>query len=228
MPQISWAGECHLRLSFSRGSTAPLRDLVSNALRAIESASLPGLVDVTPAASTLLLEFNIDSFDEQTIVACLQQAFCVTSLPRPAPPPATIEIPICYELPCAPDAAVVAHIHGITHDELVRLHAEAQYSVDFIGFAPGFGYLSGLPARLNTPRLDSPRTRIPPGSVGIAGDQTCVYPGNTAGGWRLIGRMPLRVFDAGRVKPSLLARGDRVRFVPISLAEFQARGAGRP
>ena len=110
--------------------------------------------------------------------------------------------------------------------ELIRLHAEPLYVVHFIGFAPGFGYLDGLPRELATPRLPSPRVRVPVGSVGIAGDQTGIYATPAAGGWRLIGRTPLVMFDARREQPSLLTAGDRVRFRPISLAEFRTQARG--
>ena len=105
---------------------------------------------------------------------------------------------------------------------MIRLHAEADYEVAFIGFTPGFPYLNGLPRQLATPRLPSPRVRVPIGSVGIAGEQTGIYPHPTPGGWRLIGRTPLRLFDTSRPAPSLLSMADRLRFVPISEREFDS------
>ena len=224
-PKFTWASERHLRLEFP-----PARLLqLDRALAAIAAARVPGLVNITAATTTLLLEFDLALLDEHRVASGVRHALIDASESLSSTSPTMVEIPVCYEMACAPDASDIARIHGISHAELMRLHSDAKYRVEFIGFAPGFGYLSGLPGQLNTPRLDTPRPRVPAGSVGIAGNQTGVYPGNTAGGWRLIGRTPLRMFDAAREKPSLLSRGDRVRFVPIDLADFHAlvrNGAG--
>ncbi len=222
-PSFKWVSERHLRIEIGPDSVAGMHDRIGASLHAIQHAALPGLRDITPAGATLLLEFDENQIDEQLVHSAVQRVLVDVAAVQSSLTSTSVEIPVCYDSSCAPDAAGVARIHGITPDELIRLHAGAEYIVQFIGFVPGFGYLSGLPDRLNTPRLDTPRTRVPAGSVGIAADQTGVYPGNTAGGWRLIGRTPLRMFDPGREKPSLLRRGDRVRFVPITLSEFSER-----
>lgn len=221
--QMAWASERHLRLCLGSGQSPQLNTRIAQALAAIERADVTGLVDITPASTTLLLEFDLDSLDESLAVNSIRTALMDTAEASPPAPHAIIEIPVCYHGECAPDGFAVGRMLGLSKAELVRLHCKAEYRVEFIGFAPGFGYLSGLPAQLNTSRLNTPRTRVRSGSVGIAGDMTGVYPGHTAGGWRLIGRTPLRMFDADRARPSLLARGDRVRFVPITLAEFEAQ-----
>lgn len=226
--QFTWASERHLRLSLGSTPSGQASARIDQALAAIQRARVPGLVDITPASTTLLLAFDCESLDEPLAVNAVRAALMDAAEASPPAPPAIIEIPVCYHGECAPDGYAVGRMHGLSMAELVRLHSKAEYRVEFIGFAPGFGYLSGLPERLNTPRLNTPRTRVPAGSVGIAGDMTGVYPGHTAGGWRLIGRTPLRMFDAGRAKPSLLARGDRVKFVPITLAEFEARIGDEP
>jgi biotin-dependent carboxylase-like uncharacterized protein len=112
---------------------------------------------------------------------------------------------------------------GLTREDFARRHAQAQYRVAFLGFAPGFPYMTGLPEELYAPRLATPRTRVPAGSVGIGGTYTGIYPEETPGGWRLIGRAPVRLFDAGRNPPALLLPGDSVRFQPIGRAEFERR-----
>jgi len=225
-PQIDWASERHLRIAFDRTRHGQSVTPIDHALSAIEQAGIPALVGITPAYSTLLLEFDLERLDEPRMIDAVRNALASSEVERTPSKALVIEIPVCYDDTCAPDAAEVARLHGITRADLIRLHSEASYVVEFIGFVPGFGYLSGLPPRLNTPRLDVPRTRVPAGSVAIAANQTGVYPGNTAGGWRLIGRTPLRMFDATRSKPSLLARSDTVRFNPISLAEFRALSEG--
>jgi len=226
--RLNWASERHLRIALDAGVAAASNQDIDHALAAIERAGVPGLLGITPAVSTLLLEFDIAQLDESRAVSAVRLALTDAADALPHAPPALIEIPVCYHGELAPDAYTVARKHGLSKAELIRLHSKADYTVQFIGFAPGFGYLTGLPERLSTPRLDTPRTRVPSGSVGIAGDMTGVYPGHTAGGWRLIGRTPLRMFDPDRARPSLLARGDRVRFVQISLAEFEAQVQEKP
>ncbi|HEX6965717.1 MAG TPA: 5-oxoprolinase subunit PxpB [Gemmatimonadaceae bacterium] len=136
------------------------------------------------------------------------------------PPPRMVEIPVCYGGELGPDLDDVAHHHGLTADEVVRVHTGGDYLVHMIGFAPGFPYLGGLSERIATPRRREPRTLVPAGSVGIGGSQTGVYPIASPGGWQLIGRTPLRLFAPERDEPALLRAGDRVRFRAISRDEF--------
>lgn len=132
------------------------------------------------------------------------------------PSPRTVEIPVRYGGDDGPDLDDVARRAELDADAVVRLHAGADYTVHMIGFAPGFPYLAGLPPRIATPRRDSPRARVPAGSVGIAGGQTGIYPLATPGGWRLIGRTDVRLFRPDADPPALLAVGDRVRFIPVA------------
>lgn len=136
------------------------------------------------------------------------------------PPARTIEIPVCYGGDLGPDLGDVAARHGLTEDEVVRIHTEGQYLVYMVGFMPGFAYLGGLSERIATPRRSSPRKAVPAGAVGIGGQQTGVYPMVSPGGWNLIGRTPRAIFDITRAEPSLLATGDRVRFRPMSRDAF--------
>ncbi|QWC23181.1 5-oxoprolinase subunit PxpB [Bacillus haikouensis] len=132
-----------------------------------------------------------------------------------------VEIPVCYGGEYGPDLEEVAAHHGITTEEVISKHANGDYLVYMIGFAPGFPYVGGLDPELATPRKKSPRMKIPAGSVGIAGDQTGVYPIETPGGWQLIGRTPLSLFQPDAETPSLLQAGDRIKFVSISENEFK-------
>lgn len=222
--ELTWASERHLRLCLGPADSDRAHAQVHRILEAVRHARLPGLVDVTPAYSTILFEFEPLQLDGERAVEVVRQALSNTAaaVSEQSQLP-VVEIPVCYEPPCAPDAEDVAQLNGIHVSDVIRLHSQQTYVVQFIGFSPGFGYLSGLPSQLATPRLATPRVRVPAGSVGIAGDQTGIYPTATAGGWRLIGRTPLIMFNPGREKPSLLATGDRVRFVPIGLAEFNTR-----
>ena len=133
-----------------------------------------------------------------------------------------VEIPVCYESEFAPDLDDVASHAQITTKQVVDLHSTAEYRVACIGFVPGFPFLAGLPEKLATPRRSIPRKEIPPGSVGIGGAQTGIYPLRSPGGWNLIGRTPLKLFDPTKDPPTVLRPGDRVRFRVITREEFEA------
>ncbi len=132
-----------------------------------------------------------------------------------------IRIPVCYETICAPDLLSLASIKGITTDELIRLHSSTTYRVFMNGFLPGFAYMGKVDETIAAPRLTTPRQKVPAGSVGIAGDQTGIYPMESPGGWQLIGRTPLALFNTDSSKPCLIEPGDQVQFYPISWNEFQ-------
>lgn len=218
--EISWFGDRCLRICFGNQNTAETRALVFSAFQMIDEADVEGCFSATPAYTTLHVRFDPLAVrePERIIRSILDSPYT-----RPSKREFNlIEIPVCYETEFAPDLASVAAHAGLSPAEVVRLHSSAAYEVAFVGFTPGFGYLTGLPAQLAAPRLPSPRTRVPPGSVGIAGDQTGIYPSATPGGWRLIGRTPLRMFDATRAEPSLLSIGNGVRFRPIGRAEFES------
>lgn len=179
-------------------------------VRAVERAGIEGLVNLHPAASSVLVIFDPLRLEH----AALQQKLLslIDQLkPNPADEGPLVEIKVRYD---GPDLAEVAAMHGLAPECVVELHSSALYRVAFLGFAPGFAYLEGLPAALATPRLAVPRKSVPAGSVAIGGSQTAVYPFATPGGWRLIGRTDAVIFDATRARMSLLSIGDRVRFIP--------------
>lgn len=132
-----------------------------------------------------------------------------------------LRIPVCYEAEFALDLERMEKVTGLSAADIVRIHSEAIYTVFMIGFLPGFPYLGGLDERLAVPRLAEPRLQVTAGSVGIGGAQTGVYPIDSPGGWHIIGRTPLRLFDTERAEPFLFAPGDEVQFVPINVAEFR-------
>jgi inhibitor of KinA len=134
--------------------------------------------------------------------------------------PRTVEVPVCYEREFAPDIEEIAKQVELSVEEVAQRHAAAEYRVLMIGFAPGHAYMGGLDAKLVVPRRATPRALVAPGAVAIANEQTVVYPYAISGGWSVIGRTPLTVFDAEREEPSLFASGDRVRFRAISADEF--------
>ncbi len=131
-------------------------------------------------------------------------------------------IPVCYDIEFAPDLHEVANHAKIPTREVIRLHSSAKYRVHFLGFTPGFAYLGGLPETLHVPRLATPRKHVPAGSVAIAGAQAGIYPVDSPGGWRLIGRTPVRIFDPDSTQPTRLTPGDLVEFSAIDRATFDA------
>ncbi|QSF46978.1 5-oxoprolinase subunit PxpB [Paenibacillus tianjinensis] len=147
---------------------------------------------------------------------------------EPPPQPRTVSIPVYYGGEAGPDLEFVAEHNGLLPQEVIDIHSSSEYLVYMLGFAPGFPYLGGLPSAISTPRRLSPRVAIPAGSVGIAGDQTGVYPLETPGGWQLIGRTPLSLFKPEAELPTLLEAGDTVRFYPISRREFMEWGEDTP
>jgi KipI family sensor histidine kinase inhibitor len=162
--------------------------------------------EIVPAARTVLL----DGLDDPARLAAELTASQIP--PAPARARDVIEIPVRYD---GPDLAGVAAHWGVTEREAARIHAESEFSVAFCGFAPGFGYLTGLPPHYDVPRRATPRTAVPAGSVALAGPYTGVYPRSSPGGWQLIGRTDAVLWDHARVPAALLSPGTRVRFVPV-------------
>ncbi len=186
----------------------------------MEARPVDGIIDLHPAYASILVVFDPIRQDHAGLQLSLWRRLA-ESEGIELPATRRVELPVCYGGEYGPDLDAVARFHHIPAATVVELHCSPVYTVYFLGFAPGFAYLGGLPEEIATPRLDTPRARVPAGSVGIAGSQTGVYPFATPGGWRLIGRTPLRMFDPGReARMSLLETGDQVQFVPIGADRF--------
>jgi len=194
--------------------------LVARIVQLLAQHPVDGIVDINPAYCSLLVKFDGLRLDHATVESHLRLLLEHSRLVE-LPAAREIEIPVLYGGESGPDLEDVAALHSMKADDVVRLHSGAVYTVSFLGFVPGFAYLGGLPEAIATPRLPSPRKRVPAGSVAIGGSQAAVYPLPTPGGWRILGRTPLALFRAGRKEPSLLAIGDRVRFVAIDAARFE-------
>jgi inhibitor of KinA len=208
---------------FERDPEAAL-DAVLRALRSLEVAAIPGVIELAPAYSTVALFYDparIVPFEEfKTQVERALQTSLEPARPR-AGAVRVIDVPVCYENEFAPDLGDVAQHAGLSAEEVVRRHSGANYRVSCVGFTPGFPYLTGLSAELATPRRATPRTEIPAGAVAIGGMQTGIYPRKSPGGWNVIGRTPLRLFDHRNDPPALLRAGDSVRFREVSREEFE-------
>ncbi|MGD1092136.1 MAG: 5-oxoprolinase subunit PxpB [Bryobacteraceae bacterium] len=191
--------------------------------RLLQAEPIPGIRNLHPAYGSVLVKFNPLERTHHELEAILASYLDrIENLPLPEP--RHVEIPICYGGDFGPDLEDVAHLHNLTPAQVVELHSSATYFVSFLGFVPGFAYLSGLPEVLATPRLDRPRRKVPAGTLGMGGTHTGIYPFSTPGGWRLIGRTPVQMFQPDRADMSRLSIGDRVHFTPISEEQFSARG----
>jgi KipI family sensor histidine kinase inhibitor len=182
---------------------------------ALEELAIPGVTDIVPAYTTVTVSFDPREVDPGDLGARIERLASETSATA-QPTGRQVTIPIAYGGTFGPDLDDVAAHAGLSPEEVIARHAGGNYLVAVMGFAPGWAYLLGLPPELAIPRLSNPRTRIPPGSLGIGGEQTGIYPLATAGGWRLIGRTPLRMFDPNREEPFFLHSGDQVRFEPVT------------
>jgi inhibitor of KinA len=200
----------------------------------LQSAAIPGVIEPAPAYTSVAVFFDPIAVAKASGTAdkvfdCLatkiRDALSSTLARRGrlrTAAPRVIEIPVCYDPEFGLDLDRVAEHAKISTSEVVDLHSAAEYRVSCIGFVPGFPFLTGLVKRLTTPRRDVPRKQIPPGSVGIGGAQTGIYPLRSPGGWNLIGRTPLKLFDPTKDPPALLRAGDRVRFRAITRDEFDS------
>jgi KipI family sensor histidine kinase inhibitor len=180
--------------------------------RALEGVR--GILNLHPAYASLLVEFDPRLRDHAQIEALVRERAESEVAGSHGQEERLVEIPVRYGGEFGPDLADVARHTGLTPERVVEMHASAEYLVYFLGFAPGFAYLGGLPDELATPRLAAPRKRVPVGSVAIGGNQTGVYPIESPGGWRIIGHTDARLFDPSAAEPVLLHMGDRLRFVP--------------
>jgi inhibitor of KinA len=209
-------------------------DEVLRTFQQLRSAGISGVIELAPAYTTVAVFFDPNAVAKASgsphdlfdwLATKIRNALSSTLARRDrrsAATPRVVEIPVCYDSKFAPDFDRVTEHAKVSRSEVVDLHSTAEYRVACIGFVPGFPFLAGLPKKLATPRRDTPRKEIPPGSVGIGGAQTGIYPLRSPGGWNLIGRTPLRLFDPETNPPTLLCAGDRVRFRPITREQFDS------
>jgi len=222
-------GDCAVYVEFSKTLDLEVNGLVQRLAQAVHGRMLPWMRDVVPAMGGLALHYDPDhealAGRPLEAAAALVEECLKEGLPKEGELVRTIEVPVCYEPQYAADLDEVAKATKLAPAEVGALHAAGEYRVLMIGFAPGHAYMSGLDAKLAVPRRSSPRPVVAAGSVAIANQQTVVYPYAISGGWNIIGCTPLKVFDAERQEPSLFAAGDRVKFKPISRAEFERMSA---
>lgn len=217
-PRFFPAGDMALVAELGDAISPEINRRVRGLTDALEQGGVHGVFDFLPTYRSVLVYYDplaTTSAEVQDGIKLLLQSAQSTG----ASTRNVVHLPTLYGGDLGPDIAFVAQHNGIDEREVIRMHSGADYLVYMMGFSPGFAYLGGLDERLATPRLQSPRTEIPPGAVGIAETQTGVYPVASPGGWQLIGRTPVRLFDPTRERPVLLNAGDYVRFAPIESRE---------
>lgn len=217
--RIAAAGDSSLLVGFGDTISAQYHHAVMSLFRRLKDLKDARIRNLHPAYASLLIDFDplLLSHQELENLICGLLASLDPAAEERRP---RIEIPVCYEAEFAPDLVNLARLLGMTPEEVIAVHASAEYFVHFLGFAPGFAYLGGLRFPKPVPRLGSPRVIVPAGSVGVAAEQTAIYPSDSPGGWQLIGRTPVRMLDVHAATPSRLQPGDHVRFRRINSVEF--------
>lgn len=213
-------GDTGIRVQLGSTISPETNQLIRSFSLLLEQDKHPGLIEWIPTYTSITVFYDpyVISYDELTaylhsIAASLHQA----DLPEAE----IIHIPTCYGGELGPDLDNVARHNGLTPEEVIKIHSQPMYLIYMMGFTPGFPYLGGMSKRIATPRLEVPRSKVPAGSVGIAGEQTGIYAMETPGGWQIIGRTPLKLYDPLREPSILLKAGNYVKFVPIPYDRYK-------
>lgn len=232
-PRIEASGDQLLIVEFGDAVDVATNRRACAFARRLEASALAGVLDIVPSFTAVGVHYRATAVARQpgempfAALRAAVEALLAAPLQGDDGQTRLVEIPVCYGGEFGPDLEEVAEATGLAVDEVVRLHGETAGRVFMLGFAPGHPFIGLWDERLAVPRRQTPRTKVPAGSVAIANRQGNVYPFDLPGGWNLIGRTPLAMFDARRESPALLRAGDSVRFVPISRAEFDAMETAR-
>ncbi|MCC8066787.1 MAG: 5-oxoprolinase subunit PxpB [Clostridiales bacterium] len=217
--RILRSGDQALIAEFGNEISPFINDQVHSLASQIKAASVPGVTELVPAFRSLLVCFDPAVIAYERLKAIILDLSRNLELSE-SQEKRTICVPCCYGGHFGPDLGVLETYSGLSRDEIIAIHSGTDYRVYMLGFLPGFAYLGGLNERIAMPRLDTPRVKIPKGSVGIGGNQTGVYPLDSPGGWRLIGSTPLDFYDPAREEPILCYAGDFIRFYPVTSADY--------
>lgn len=217
------AGECGLLIQFGEGISPKINRFVQQLTRLLQERELEGIAEVVPTYRSVMIHFEPLVLTRQSLIAYVEELIAGL-LPQKLEtlPSRLIKVPVCYGGVLGPDLEYVSRFTGLSPDAVIQLHTSQAYLVYMLGFTPGFPYLGTLADELVMPRKEKPLTRVPAGSVGIAGSQTGFYPGESQGEWWLIGRTPIKTVDLLSHRSFLVSPGDYVRFEAISLEEYFA------
>jgi inhibitor of KinA len=225
-PRIRAAGDQAILVEFGTEIDSVLNRRVHAVARALAAAGIPGLGEIVSSYCSLLIYYDPFVLSLAQAVSRVEEVIGQITAPVEAAPTVK-EVPVLYGGAGGPDLTFVAELNRLSADEVMATHSRETYLVYMVGSLPGFAAMGTVPEKIRAPRLSSPRTKVPAGSVGIAGIQTGIYAVESPGGWRLIGRTPLRLFDLRRHPPSIFQAGDYARFYPIGEKEFQEIAAAQ-
>ena len=219
-PTISPVGDCAISIDFGQVIDPKINRQIRQVIEQIKVLQLDGIIELVPTYCALLVQYDAMVYTYSDICKILEPTLQESVTDSANELVTIVEIPTVYGGEFGPDLGFVASHNHISEDEVVSIHSGTDYLVYMLGFIPGFTYLGGMDPRIATPRLSSPRTLIPAGSVGIAGEQTGTYPSDSPGGWQIIGRTPVTMYDMSKKQAALLQAGDYVRYVSINENEF--------
>ena len=219
-PTISPVGDCAISIDFGQVIDPKINRHIRQTIERIQELKLDGITELVPTYCALLIQYDAMLYSYSDICNLMESLLEPSATDNANERVTVIEIPTVYGGEFGPDLGFVASHNNLSEDEVVSIHSGTDYLVYMLGFIPGFTYLGGMDPRIATPRLSSPRTLIPAGSVGIAGEQTGTYPSDSPGGWQIIGRTPVTMYDMSKEQAALLSAGDYVRYVPIDEAEY--------
>lgn len=212
-------GDTAITVCFENEISKEVNGFVTSFTCAVEQKGIKGVIELIPAFNSVTVLYDSTVFSAGTLKIKLERI--IKKLGNSQQSSAVLyKIPVCYEEEFSPDMKNVEAHTGLSREEIIEIHSSTDYLIYMLGFLPGFAYLGEMDKRLATPRLDSPRVEISRGAVGIGGEQTGIYPVASPGGWQLIGRTPVLVYDRERENPILYKSGDYIRFVPISRNEY--------
>ena len=219
-PTISPVGDCAISIDFGQVIDPKINRHIRQIIEQIKDLQLDGIIELVPTYCALLVQYDAMVYSYSDICRILEPTLQESVTDSANELVTIVEIPTVYGGEFGPDLGFVASHNHISEAEVVSIHSGTDYLVYMLGFIPGFTYLGGMDPRIATPRLSSPRTLIPAGSVGIAGEQTGTYPSDSPGGWQIIGRTPVTMYDMSKEQAALLQAGDYVRYVSIDENEF--------
>ena len=215
-----FSGDSALVIEFGNEISVDINKKIRKMMDDIKKENIDGIVELVPTYCSLLINYDVLKIDYSTLVEKLK-TFLNNNLETAEGEEVTlIEIPTLYNDEVGPDLSYVAEHNKLSKEEVIKIHTGTDYLVYMLGFMPGFTYLGGMSEKIATPRLESPRLQIYPGSVGIAGKQTGMYPSMSPGGWRIIGRTPLKLYNPDSDTPVYISSGDYVRYISISEEEY--------
>ena len=219
-PTISPVGDCAISIDFGQAIDPKINRQIRQVIEQIKLLQLDGIIELVPTYCALLVQYDAMVYSYSDICRILEPTLQESVMDSANELVTIVEIPTVYGGEFGPDLGFVASHNHLSEAEVVSIHSGTDYLVYMLGFIPGFTYLGGMDPRIATPRLSSPRTLIPAGSVGIAGEQTGTYPSESPGGWQIIGRTPVTMYDMSKEQAALLQAGDYVRYVSIDENEF--------